>query len=929
MQGFYALAGAGAGAGESSAAGYRGQGGAGQVTGPWPRSGFGGAGAGSQLLQPQSQFLQQQQQQQRQQFGARQQGGQLTPAMALLEAHAKIMKARQTNLALKQELGRRIMSDNQLMRQQQQQQFLQQQQQQQPPLLDHIGQLEKALAELTNQPLRAKDDSAAAPGSGAALPPGPGQQGSKFQQTAAPAKAAAEERAEPQSARPTARQPTAAPPQPPTATAQPPAAPSSSAAAPAPAPAPRPKPKPPAPTQAQAQASEAPLVDTRKLADLASKMAADVEENLKALAAGKGGPGAGAGEGEGGEEDGPTRASQEEAKQRIRKLMKRAERHHQKMPLWRHKLKGVSNPPPEAILKGKALLRVVVKAVIVILLRPMLLTRRLRAKVRDKEEEDFDRDLKAYIDHYSGLVGKQVKVPLSSLEHDTSLDLDLRGLRGEALKQRVMQLKVRVKGIVTCLVEQELPPLTHYVSATGASLTAAAAAAARAAAAKGESESEIEEHDNPLITFLLRLIEDGNYFPPSYLTETERAVLDFDKLGGTSRMLVAADDKEHVPVLPPAVADSWGGTGTMKRVEVMLGAAKSRKVDATRAKVVLASFVLFRVLIGQVVLSPWNRGVCRRPKRRTVTVANNCRMVGSALYLMLQHLDPAMPNLARSTGTGPGLGPGLGAAAVAVPAAAAEGAAAPATAAATATATAAATAAQATPDPAAAAATAAAAAAAAAAAGSPRAPNLVLSPAPAPASAATAATAASAASAAQAEAHADDVIAQYLIDGPNPLPLLEPAQAIRSLLLPAADLAHCRALLGEWLPEQAARLETWLRRFLDHLLAARAGRGASYDDELEAMADEKKRAGLRGRDRCALRSGGGLGRGPLTGARSGRAALGLLASPRGGLALTARSGVGAVAGAGPGTGRRPRPGTRERLPPPTPLASARPGGGLR
>ena len=53
------------------------------------------------------------------------------PALSLLDAHARIMKTRQTNLQLKQELARRIVMDNQLQQFRQMQQLQQQQQQRQ------------------------------------------------------------------------------------------------------------------------------------------------------------------------------------------------------------------------------------------------------------------------------------------------------------------------------------------------------------------------------------------------------------------------------------------------------------------------------------------------------------------------------------------------------------------------------------------------------------------------------------------------------------------------------------------------------------------------------------------------------------------------------------------------------------------------------
>lgn len=662
----------------------------------------------------------------------------MTPAMAMLEAHAKIMKARHNNLQLKQQLAQRIVMENQARQHQQSPQYTQlppinQQQQQQQPiphvLLDRIGQLERALADLTGKSLPKPADK-----KNTSIPEDHHDDEDEHEsQTSAPSKpkhlkqlanAVKSLGAFTHSSKPTK------PPDPSAGNenqnekphAHPVAAPPPKRAV-----APPPLPEP------------LPAVDPKRLSTVALQMAATVEENQRLLKKQGGGDDEGAGD----------KGDREEAKNRIRKLMKRAEKHFQRMPRWRHKLKGVNDPPKEALLQGKALFRVIAQAIISMFIRPQLAIRKRRTRFKAEESRDLEKDINAFSEYLSGHIGKIIKTPMSSVEQDTTLDLDIRGLRGDSLRQRVMQVKVRVKGIVTCLAESELPPVKIGRIGDGG------------------------EMDNPLVMFLIRLIDDNNYFPQSYLFETETKIFEFNDLGGTRNMLVSTDGQYPVPVLLDG----------MKRTEVMLGASKNRRVDATRARLILSNFIMIRILIGQAVLLPWNCGAARRPKHRVTTVVNNCRVVGSALYMLLQHVDGSLPGISRAEGEE--------------------------------------------------------------ARGGPPAASAAKTPLPQEdkSSFFSMFGGKNAAAAPAYKDAGDDVVVQRILETHSNYQ--DSLPTILNNLLSPSEFSVAKPLMEEWIPELAGKMDAFITKLLNHLLDARAVLKGSFDDELEALeADKKSPLGL-------------------------------------------------------------------------------------
>jgi len=485
------------------------------------------------------------------QRGFQQQQSSATTSASMLEMQFKIMRARQANTLMKQELAKRIINEKQQQQQQEEEAT-------RPPpssgnadvIMDRISFLESMMKTLE----------------------------SKREKTPPPLVPAVEKKTLP--------------------------VPSATAAAPPPTPPPPSAPKPSSrpPSVAVAPVREAPIVpiapDTKKaMAALALKMSAAVEEHEKLLRSSSM-PGLNAEEQE---EQREENQKKEVAKKRIKSLLERKPTGRVELKtLWRHKLDGLTDPPASKILKGCALFRVLAKSIIAMYIRPQLAIRKRKIAFRDREAKDLNQTLILYSEAVSMWLGKIVRIPINSLEQDESLDFEplATGSGGASgFKQRMLQLKVRVKSIVSSLATSEMPP----------------------------------DH---ITQFFITLIDEDNYFVPTFLWPTEKDILSFSDLGGTRGMLVPAADQNIRSPLKP-------------RGEHHLGVAPNvRKVDATRARYLLVNFVFVRMLLNHCILSPWHYGVSRMPSaRNTSKVVANCRILASVFYLVLARMDKRLPKL--------------------------------------------------------------------------------------------------------------------------------------------------------------------------------------------------------------------------------------------------------------------------------------------
>jgi len=180
-----------------------------------------------------------------------------------------------------------------------------------------------------------------------------------------------------------------------------------------------------------------------------------------------------------------------------------------------------------------------------------------------------------------------------------SIKRQLPTVAQRALEKRVLQIKVRATSIVRCLLGNE---------------------------STGGGPAEPAMPPSHIVQFLGSLADDGLYYSDDYFYPAERAALQFDRFGATSGMLPevvepCADDMSHVRI-------------------------HDKTFDVSRFRMMLKSYLLVRVLVAHVVLSPWRFGVCAPPSLKSkANVLYNYRMLASVLYEIIQRGDPFLQSL--------------------------------------------------------------------------------------------------------------------------------------------------------------------------------------------------------------------------------------------------------------------------------------------
>ena len=191
-------------------------------------------------------------------------------------------------------------------------------------------------------------------------------------------------------------------------------------------------------------------------------------------------------------------------KKRYKAVLESRDESHDVMPMWRHRMRGRFNPPPSLVLRGKRLFIVVVWGIIIFYARPYTCVMREKKKNRDRNTVELKKNITMFADGCDDWLGQLVRVTISSVENDTSLDFEptdsFVNNRNMPLKQRILQLKIRVKSIIDSITSSQLP--SHFID------------------------------------LLVSMIDDGNYFFKEFLFEYETKLLDFDSLGGTRNMLI-------------------------------------------------------------------------------------------------------------------------------------------------------------------------------------------------------------------------------------------------------------------------------------------------------------------------------------------------------------------------------------------------------
>ena len=259
----------------------------------------------------------------------------------------------------------------------------------------------------------------------------------------------------------------------------------------------------------------------------------------------------------------------------------------------------------------------------------------------------FSRNINLCTEVLSVYFGKTCRTPIMSIERDESLLFDLlepskagRRPDAKAMRARVMQIKVRVNAIVNSIVSNELP--------------------------------------DEVYAFMCSLLDDGNTMPENFLYQWERERLTFDENDQTVAMLPVLNDSDFNAAPPPpedknvlrevfsrigsfflSVAP-WAGTAPatqhehgFSRPPDTISIGNGQSVDVRKVKMLIQNFVVIKVLINVVLLSPWSVGAAAVPKktrrdwRSILRMVSNYRMVASVMYKLLRLLDPSLPQIAH------------------------------------------------------------------------------------------------------------------------------------------------------------------------------------------------------------------------------------------------------------------------------------------
>lgn len=282
-----------------------------------------------------------------------------------------------------------------------------------------------------------------------------------------------------------------------------------------------------------------------------------------------------------------------EANEKVRKILAKYEKDAQKMPLWKHRARGSMNPPPSVIIKGKSLFRAIAKTVLVLYCKPYMHIYKRKKATRQAEREFLEKTLLLYSASCDKWIAKVVRIPLISLENDTSVDLDFKphsmfDLFNAHNKRAAVQLKVRMVALIESLTESAVPP-------------------------------------DIISNLLIILVDEGNYFKKDFLFDYEKEHLGFDQLGATK-------------FVAPEVEGATAEGKLVKKIG-------RHFVDITRAKMLVQNYLLVRILIGHIILSPWYFGVCSKPSMGVKRALHNYRVMASMVYTLLCRIDPAMPKV--------------------------------------------------------------------------------------------------------------------------------------------------------------------------------------------------------------------------------------------------------------------------------------------
>eukprot|EP00949_MAST-11_sp_MAST-11-sp1_P005195 g5195.t1 len=250
-------------------------------------------------------------------------------------------------------------------------------------------------------------------------------------------------------------------------------------------------------------------------------------------------------------------------------------------PKWRHIIDGNPNPPPESILKGKALLRASVMYVVAAHYMKRLREERDLSN-RMTEEKSNVKLLVTLTDISKAWFAKLIRVPVKSITDDAKLTMDvlhddlgtrfggLATIKDKTpLKQRMLRLKVRAKGIIDRITYCD--SIEHGLNMT-------------------------------VINLMVTLISAKVYWPEGYLFPGELAMMDY------ARPCTVTMDQDQ------------------------LDDPKGRKLFLKRVQRLVLGILIHRICFSSVLLEPKENGIGnpqgKLPKK-------NIRLVASVMYQLL------------------------------------------------------------------------------------------------------------------------------------------------------------------------------------------------------------------------------------------------------------------------------------------------------
>jgi hypothetical protein len=303
----------------------------------------------------------------------------------------------------------------------------------------------------------------------------------------------------------------------------------------------------------------------------------------------------------------------------------------QNHPTYVKKL-AANEPPEETIMKGKSLFKSLCN-VSIFLTRLKIVDRNRRKDSVEKDRAAFKEFMLLYYDKVKNWLGKVVKAPVGSLilERTEKYNLDTKddgntfggikkmlqkitgGGNKDTKERKLMQLKVRVKGIVDQLM---------------ASCKTKAEGASRA--------SQLIPKE--IIDFLAKYFASDNVaWPQEYLWKCEEDEMEFSELGITRRMITKKSNDEE-----KEGDDKDDDSDSDEEEDIIM---KMDGLDTSKVRRLLLNFLIGRVLINHVIVRPGEvptigvRSHVDDFSWNGLRIKKNLRMLASLLWHILWHVE--------------------------------------------------------------------------------------------------------------------------------------------------------------------------------------------------------------------------------------------------------------------------------------------------